>query len=276
MIKLLVDSASDCRDNTLYDAFIPMVVHANGAEYRDGIDLDADSFYTLLTGSEEFPRTSQPSPEDFRVFFQQAKEAGDELVYLCLSSALSGTYQSAAIAREMVEYDGIHLVDTRTASHGIALLARYARGRIDAGDSAGEIVAKCETLKGRIRIFAGVDTLEYLRRGGRIGKASALLGTVASIKPLITVSTDGEVEAVGKVLGLGRAIQTIADKVRNAEIDPAFPICSLYTYGEDNVDALEERLTALGVPASRRLQVGSTIGAHVGPGVYGVLFVEKE
>lgn len=275
MIKIMVDSASDCRDEALYDLFIPMTVNLCEKEYRDGVDLDNDTFYNLLTSGTEFPRTSQPSPEDFRQPFEKIKAAGDELIYFCLSSALSGTYQSATIAREMVDYDGIHIIDTRTATHLIGLLARFARERIAAGDTAQEIVEKCEALKGRIRVYAGVDTLEYLRRGGRIGKAAALLGTMANVKPLITVSREGEVEAAGKVLGIARAIQAIVDKVKADELDPAFPLCSLYTYGEENTERLEEKLTAAGYPVSARLQVGSTIGTHVGPGVYGVFYVTK-
>ena len=275
MIKIMVDSASDCRDKALYDLFIPMTVNLNEKEYRDGIDLDNDTFYSLLTSSQDFPRTSQPSPEDFRLPFEQVKETGDELIYFCLSSALSGTYQSATLAREMVDYNGIHIIDTRTASHMIGLLTQYARQRMEAGDTATEIAEKCEALKSRIRVYAGVDTLEYLRRGGRIGKASAMLGTMANVKPLITVSRDGEVEAVGKALGIPRALQTIVDKVKSDDIDLAYPICSLYTYGEENTLRLEKKLTAAGYSIADRLQVGSTIGTHVGPGVYGVFYVTK-
>lgn len=275
MIKIMVDSASDCRSSDIYDLFIPMAINIGGTEYLDGVNLDNDTFYKLLTATEEFPRTSQPSPDEFLKHFEQIKADGDELIYFSLSSALSGTYQSANIAKDLADYDGIHIIDSKNASHMIGVLAKYAKGLIAKGNTAKEIVEKCEELKTRIKIFAGVDTLEYLKRGGRIGKASALVGTLANIKPVITVSDTGEVDPVGKALGFARAVQMIADKVKGFEIDNSFPVCSLYTMGEENVIKLEEKLKAEGVVANERLQVGSTIGTHVGPGVYGVFFVAK-
>lgn len=276
MIKIMVDSASDCRENSIYDLFVPLAVNIDGREYHDGLDLDSDSFYRLLSDAREFPCTSQPSPEDFLNHFQQIRADGDELIYFALSSALSGTYQSANIAKSMVEYDGIYLVDSKGATHMIGALAEYARKLADQGLSAPEIVDECEGLKTRIRLFAGVETLEYLKKGGRIGTAAALVGTLAHIKPLITVSPEGAVDAAGKALGVGRAIQTIVDKVRGFEIDGNFPVCSLYTCGEENCAKLEEKLAAEGIAISRRLQVGPAIGTHVGPNAYGVFFVVKE
>ncbi len=275
MIKIMVDSASDCRCNDIFDLFVPMAINIDGKEYRDGVDLDNDTFYRLLVSANEFPRTSQPSPEEFLKHFEQIKADGDQLIYFCLSSALSGTYQSANIAKQMAEYDEIYIVDSKNASHMIGTLAKYAKKLIADGLDASEIAEKCEELKKKIRIFAGVDTLEYLKKGGRIGKAAALVGTLANIKPIITVSPDGEVAPVGKGLGIGRAVQMIADKVKSFEIDERFPVYSLYTFGEENCIKLEEKLSSVGVLVSERLQVGSTIGTHVGPGVYGVFFVEK-
>ena len=275
MIKIMVDSASDCRNNDIYDLFIPMTINIDGKEYHDGIDLDNDTFYTLLQGCKEFPRTSQPSPDDFVKIFEQIKEDEDELIYFSISSALSGTYQSANIAKAMVEYDNIYIVDSKNASHMIGILARYAKSLISDGLTAEEIVQKCEKLKVKIKIFAGVDTLEYLKRGGRIGKASAMVGTLANIKPIVTVSPDGEVDVAGKALGFGKAVQSIVEKVKSLKIDRNFPIFSLYTYGEENCIKLEEKLKSEGITIDKRLQVGSTIGTHVGPGVYGICFIKE-
>ena len=161
MIYLLLDSASDfvLPDKEGY-AFVPILVTLEGKEYRDGLDLDKDTFYALLTGSGEFPKTSQPSPQVFAELFERMKEQGDELIYFALSSGLSGTYQSAVIAKGMVEYEGIHLVDSRTASHGIRILFDLSKRMIDEGATAEEIVRCCEELKSRVRIVAAVDTLE--------------------------------------------------------------------------------------------------------------------
>lgn len=275
MIKIMVDSASDCRDKELYDYFVPILLNIGDREFLDGVDLDNDTFYEILTSTKDFPRTSQPSLESFIKIFEEIKSSGDQLIYFALSSGLSGTYQGAEIAKSMVEYNGIYIVDTKNATHMIALLAKYAKKLIAEGLSAYDIAEKCEELKTKIRIFAGLDTLEYLRRGGRLSNASAVVGTLANIKPIVTVTAEGKVESVGKCLGVGKAVQYVADKVKSFEIDENFPICSLYTCGEQNILKLESKLKNDGYEIFERLQVGSTIGAHVGPEVYGVFFVEK-
>ena len=275
MIKILVDSASDCKkQDGLFDCFVPITVNIDGVEYADGIDLSADKFYELQKNAKEFPRTSQPSPQQFVEIFEKIKESGDELIYLCLSSQLSGTYQGALIAKDMVDYDGIYVVDTLGATHIIGILARYARDLINQGFSAEETAQKCENLKSKINVFAGVDTLEYLYKGGRLSRASAAVGEIAGIKPIITVS-EGKVESIGKCLGKIRAMNFILDKVKAHKINPDFPIYSLYTSGTENCEILEQKLRDNGYELSERLQVGSTIGAHVGPNVYAVLFVEE-
>ncbi|MDD6095089.1 MAG: DegV family protein [Clostridia bacterium] len=276
MIKIMVDSGSDCRDREVCDYFVPLTVNAEGREYRDGIDLDCDMFYYLLTTAEEIPHTSQPSPDAFLQYFKEVKANGDELIYFTLSSALSGTYQSACIAREMAEYDGIYIVDSRNFSHMIVVLAKYAKKLISRGMSAKYIVEKCEELKKRIKVCGCAGTLEYLRRGGRIGKAAAFAGTMANIKPIMSVSPEGTVEAVGKAIGVQRAVQTIADKLKKTRLDEEFPVFSLYSYGEEYTIKLEKKLRSEGYHISERLQIGPTIGTHLGPGVFGISFVEKK
>lgn len=274
MIKILVDSASDCKRDT-FDYFAPISVTIDDKDYKDGIELDADTFYGILTSTEDFPHTAQPSLQDFLDAFEDVKAAGDELIYFALSSALSGTYHAACLARDMAEYDKIYIIDTKTATHMIWLLADYASRRIAEGAAAEEIVSECEELKSKIKVLAGLDTLEYLRRGGRLSNASAIIGSLAKIKPIITVSEEGKVEAIGKGLGVGRAMQMIMEKLSDFEIDERFPLYALYTYGTENVEELKSRLAAAGHSVADTLQIGSTIGAHIGPGVYAVMFVAK-
>lgn len=276
MIKIMVDSASDCgKEEGLYDLFVPLTVNIDGREYLDGVGLNADMFYDLLVSSKEFPKTSQPAPDVYLEGFEKIKEAGDELICFTLSSALSGTYQSACIAKSMVEYDGIRIIDTKTATHMIHVLARYAARRIREGASAEAIVEECEALKGKVKALAGLDTLEYLYRGGRLSRTSAAVGSIAGIKPIITVTEDGRVVNCGKAIGVGRAIQTMMDKLASYELDQRFPVYSLYSCGTENCEKLEEKLTKAGYRLGERLQVGPTIGAHVGPGAYAVIFVTK-
>ncbi len=276
MIKIMVDSGSDSRLNSgLCDYHIPLTVSIAGQDYQDGQNLTADRFYELLTSTEEFPKTSQPSPEMFLESFEKAKKGGDEVLCFTISSALSGTYQSAVIAKEMADYDGIYIIDTRMVSHLIGILTSHAKKRISDGASAAQIATECEELKTRIKVLAGLDTLEYLYKGGRLSRAGAAVGQVAGIKPVVTFTPEGAVAVAGKAIGVNRAMQFILNKLKQTEIDPDFPVYSLYTSGTAHTEKLEKSLQDLGITVVDRRQVGPTIGAHVGPNVYGVVYVEK-
>lgn len=276
MIKIMVDSASDCRaSDSKCDFFAPLTVSINGCDYLDGETLDNDTFYKLLTTSEEFPKTSQPAPQRYVEDFEKIKEANDELICITLSAGLSGTYQSAMLAKDIVDYDGIYVINSNTATHGIRILVEYANKLIEEGLSAKEIVEKLEDLKGRIRILAGLETLEYLYKGGRLSKTAATVGEMANLKPLITLDGEGKIDAYRKCIGVNRALIAIVKDFCSTEVDEDFPIYTVYTLGSENTQRLEEKLASKGYEVNGRYQVGSTIGAHIGPGAYGVIFVTK-
>lgn len=275
MVKIMLDSSSDSKNNHPYDYYIPLTVDIGGKCYKDGVDLRPQKFYRLLASTGDFPKTSQPSPEDFLPHFEQVKENGDELIYMTVSSALSGTYQSANIAKQIVDYDKIYIVDTQAVTHMIGLLARYADKLRSQGLSAAEIVEKLVALREKQVVFAGLQTLEYLYKGGRLSRTSAAVGSIANIKPIVTVSAEGKVDSFAKAIGVKRAIQTIIKQVQALQIDERFEIWSLCTVDAENCEALERAMADIGHPVSGRMQVGPTIGAHVGPGVYGITFVKK-
>ena len=277
MIKLLVDSSSDYRKpDGVCDYFVPLTVSLGDSNYKDGVDLDADTFYNMLTSTKEFPKTAQPSPQDFADIFEEVKESGDELICILLSSALSGTYQSAMIAKSMVEYDKIYLIDSLTATHMIGVLAEYAAGLIREGLPAPEICEKCDAIKGKIKAIAGIDSLEFLYRGGRLSKTSATVGSVANIKPIITVSEEGKVDNIKKLIGRKKATSFIISQMESMQPDDSFPMYSIYTFGEENTAHLEKKLyEETGYVVKERVQVGPTIGSHIGPGAYGIIFVTK-
>lgn len=277
MVKILLDSASDVRaGETNHDYLISIRINFDGEDFRDGVDIDSDTFYKKLVSDGVFPSTSQPSPIEFEEVFSKVKQNGDELVYLAVSSKLSGTYQCAMLAKENVGYDGIYIVDTLNATHAIELLAQHAKELVKKGLTASEIARECQKLSARLRVVAGVDTLEYLRRGGRLSNVSAAVGEVVKLKPVVSVNGEGKVESIGKCLGRAKAIKFVSDWTAKNQPDESFPIWSLYTYGEENCVALEASLKAQGITVNERKQIGPTIGTHCGPGVYGVVFVAKE
>ncbi len=278
MIRILVDSSSDYTKDEIANNgfhFVPLNVLLAGKSYRDGIDLIPDQFYDLLIHSGDFPKTSQPSPQNFAEIFEDVKAKGDELICILLSSALSGTCQSAHLAKDMVDYDGIYIIDSLAATAMIKFMGNHATQLAKDGLSAKEIVDKIEAMKGKIKVVAGLDTLEYLCKGGRLSKASATIGELANLKPIITVTEEGKVSVIGKCLGKNKALNFILKYLETNERDMSFPLYTLYSYGTENTEKLEERLTKDGFSYDERVQLGSTIGAHIGPGAFAILYVTK-
>lgn len=279
MIRILVDSAADFSKKEIEEKgiyLVPLQVNFEEEQYLDGVNLERDEFYEKLVNGKVFPKTSQPSPQEFLDVFEEVKEKGDELICILLSSALSGTYQSAQLARSMADYDKIYIVDSLSAVVAIRILCDKALEMAENGSTAQEIIAELEELKGRIHLFAAVDTLEYLARGGRISKAVAAIGDMANIKPVITVGREGTVEVIGKGLGVNRTLSFLQKKVSGFEIDETYPVYSLFSYGDENCEKMEQKLEKSGCKLHSRKQIGPAIGTHIGPEAFGVCFVEKK
>ena len=278
MIRLVVDSSADLLAEELKEKnieLVPLNIALTGETYQDGVTLERNQFYEILTGQEDFPKTSQPSPENFLNIFEDAKEKGDDVICILLSSGLSGTCQAAHLAKNMAENDNVYIVDSLSATIGVKLLADYANDLRNQGASVEEIVAKLEEVKSHIRIYAGLDTLEFLCRGGRVSRTSAAIGDLANIKPIITVTEEGKVTVAGKCLGKNKALRFISDKLAENPADPNFPLYTIYSYGEENTEKLEAKFTKAGIEFADRLQVGATIGAHVGPGAFGIIYIAQ-
>lgn len=278
MIRIIVDSSADYSAEEAKNVnmeLVPLNISMNGKSYRDGIDITKAEFYELLTSSEEFPMTSQPTPQDFLDIFEDAQKKGDSVIFLSLSSGLSGTFQSATLAKNMVDYEEIYLVDTLSATVGIRLLAEYAMKLRDEGNDAATIAKALDEKKSHIKILAAIDTLEYLYKGGRLNKATAAIGELANLKVIITVNEEGKIGVPGKCLGKNKTIATLTKMISECDIDTSFPAYSIYACGEENTAKLEEKLQAAGVSITNRLQIGSTIGCHIGPGAYGLIFFTK-
>ena len=279
MIRFLVDSSSDLNRDYLEENKITMAslkVNIDGKEYLDGVDLDRNTFYQILTTSEVFPKTSQPSPQNLVDFFEEVKENGDECICIMLSSGLSGTYQAAVLAKDIVDYDNIYVVDSKSVSCGIQILVEEARKMVAQGLSALEIVEHLDELKKRIRIYLSVDTLEYLYRGGRLDKASYVIGGLANIKPLIAVNEEGKIDVITKVIGAVKVMRVMQERIQADQPDFNYPIYSAYTSGTNNVEKLETKLERAEIMINHRIQLGPTIGSHVGPEAFALVFIAKE
>ena len=278
MIRIIVDSSADYTQEELKEKNIQEVsvlINIGDKSYRSGIDIKPNELYEMLIAGGEFPKTSQPSPQAFFDVFEEAKENGDSVICILISSNLSGTFQSAMLAKNMVDYENIYLIDSLTATHMARVMIEYACRLRAEGKNVTEIVKAVEELQPRVKVLAGVDTLEFLYKGGRLNKATAVIGELANLKPMITVTEDGTLSVVGKCIGRNKAISYIVKAMEEKEIDFDFPVYSLYAYGTENTERLEQKLEAIGIHCTERLQLGATIGTHVGPGAFAVVYVEK-
>ena len=281
MIRIITDSAADFSQSELQALSVrcvPMTVSFGEDSYTDGVDLPQEIFWQRMEAGQN-PKTSQPSPDAFLREFEAAKDAGDSVVCILISSALSGTMQSALIAAGMVEDLDIALVDSLTATAGQRLLVQEACRLRDAGNkSAQDIAAAVRQLVPRIRIAACLDTLSYLARGGRIPKAAADLGKLVNLKPLVALSPEGRVAMAGKAIGRHRAGDALIKMIKASPVDPRYPILPLYTAGRENCIAFLRQAAQAGYACTidDAISVGPTIGAHVGPGVFGLAYVSAQ
>ena len=278
-IRIVTDSSSDFEPAVAKRRkveIVSMPVQFGKATFLDGKTISGELFYKLLKEGKENPSTSQPTPTDFLKVFEAAKAAGDQVVAVLLSSALSGTIQSAMIAKGMCEYDEIYIVDSLSATAGIQILVNYACKLRDSGLKAADIAAELEKVKGRIRIFAVIDTLEYLRRGGRISTLQAGLGSMTKLKPVIAVR-DGAVAITGKAFGTAAAVKQLLKLIADHPVDDAFPSYFLYTDDKGREELLLPKLRELGTLPQRLHYccIGATIGTHIGPGALGLAYIEQ-
>ena len=280
-MRIITDSAADLSREELLSLnvdCVPMQVIFGEETFTAGKDLTDEELWTRLLAGQ-IGKTSQPSPDAFLREFEKVKASGEEAVCILVSSALSGTLQSAALALSMVDYDRIHLVDSLSAAAGQKLLVMHAcRLRSEGRMAAREIAGRLEALRSRIRLFACLDTLENLARSGRISQAAASIGTLAQLKPLARLTDKGRIDVCGKAIGRHRAIDALCKKITELRIDPQFPVIPLYTHTTDNCLALIKKLRDCGVCVQEELlsALGATLAVHIGSGAFGAAFIEAE
>ena len=280
MIRILTDSASDilpAEAEQLGVTVIPLnVTLEDGTVLRDGVDMTPSAYYEILAECRKLPTTSQPSPELFENFFLEAAAAGDEVIGIFLSHALSGTYQCAKLAADMANVDNVLFVDSGHVCLSEALLVRLAVQLRDSGKTAGQIAAILEHAKEHLHLVAAIDDLKYLRKGGRLPAAVAVAGGMLGIKPLITIQ-DGKVAMAGKARGLPGAYVALFKKVEEmGGINPAFPALAGYTVSPREVTPIQTYLRDnLQQEDLLVRQIGCVIGTHAGPGAFGIAFFDK-
>ena len=281
-MHIITDSAADFTREELIKYHVACV-HMQvifGEESTSAADLSSEIFWQRLLAGE-IAKTSQPAPDAFLTQFEDVSDADEEIIYIGVSSAISGTVQSATIAASMLENEKIHIVDTLSGASGQKLLVLHACRLRDEGQlSAKEIAEELNKLRSRIHLYASLDTLENLARSGRISKAAASIGTLAQLKPRvkITPDTDGHVEVCGKAIGRHRAIDALIKLIGKQSIDERFPIIPIYSYNQDNCDALIKKLKTGSMAVNEDLcsALGPTLATHIGPNAYGLAFVAAE
>ena len=279
--KIIIDSASDLEKGDaekLGIILIPLEIRFDDEEYLDGFNITKKEFYEKLIESSTIPKTSQINPARFEEEFKKVVDNGDEAVVITLSSKLSGTYSSAVKASANYK-DKIFVVDSLSASLGERLIFEYAYRLLNEGLSAKEIAEKLDIEKKRLNLMAMLDTLKYLRKGGRISALVAFAGEILSIKPVIEVR-NGEVKLVGKAIGSKKAGNLLNTLVEKKGIDFNMPYCVAFSgldstlldkYVEDSKNLYKDHTETI-----PKYAIGSTIGTHVGPNAIGVAFFEKE
>ena len=279
-VKIIVDSTADMRPEIAAKVgIVPLSVHFGDREYVSGVNINPKLFYEMLVESDTLPTTSQPAPYLFEEAFQKAVSEGCEVVCLTCSGKLSGTNQSANIAAS--EFEGkVHVVDSGTIAIGLGILTEYAVELAEKGLSPEEIVWKLLGKREKIKLLALVDTLEYLKKGGRISSTVALAGGLLNIKPVLSVN-GGEIKLLGKARGSRQGNNLLVQEIQKAGgVDFAMPVMLGYTglsdallqkYIQDSAALWEGRVENLPVSI-----VGSVVGTHVGPGAVAVAFFAAE
>lgn len=276
--RIIVDSTADLMPEFKSRVHtVPLTVNFGDEEYIDGVTIDHKTFYEKLIESDVLPTTSQAAPDAFINEFEKAKEAGEAAVVITLASKFSGTYQSATIAAD--DYENIYVVDSSSAAMGSGILVELAFRLLDEGKSAEEIAKVLEEEKKKIIIVALVDTLEYLKKGGRISKAVAFAGGVLNIKPVLSV-IDGEINMLGKARGSKMGNNLLVQEIdKTGGIDFSKPVLLGYSgisdallkkYIEDSRHIWEGNLDEI-----RYTTIGSVIGTHAGPDAVAVAFFKN-
>ncbi|MEV5024868.1 DegV family protein [Paenibacillus sp. LPE1-1-1.1] len=276
-VRIVTDSTADIPDEVkerLGISIVPLKVIFGEETFLDAVTIKSEQFYEKLAQSSVLPTTSQPSPLEFSEVYGRllAEDADSPIISLHLSAALSGTFQSAVIAHSMLEEESdITILDSRSASYGFGMRVVKAAEMAQAGESKERIIEAIEQLERDTKLYFLVDTLEYLQKGGRIGKASALIGSILNIKPILSLEPEGIVYAVDKVRGSKKAMARIIELLKQTYGDEPVGMTMAYSFRKDTAEELCELLKSqFNVRSINWTTIGAVIGTHTGPGASAV------
>ncbi len=270
-VAIVTDSTSDLPPalaSARSIAIVPLTLNFDGQALLDGVDITPTEFYRRLPNATTHPTTSQPSPGRFAEAYNALLADHDAIVSIHISEKLSGTFESAQQAADMTDPTRVHVIDSQVVSMGLGLVALAAATMAGAGADAEAIVDKVESMRPEVQTYFSVATLEFLRRGGRIGRASALLGSVLQVKPVLCIR-DGLVTPLERVRTFERALSRVVELAR--AVDRGKGICAIVGHAGAEADA--ERVAKELEPIAETLMIqplGPVVGAHAGPGVVGV------
>lgn len=277
-VCIVTDSTSDIPAETrqaLGIEVVPLKVHFGNETFLDSVDIQPEQFYERLTQSSMPPTTSQPSPVDFVDLYKRilAEEPDAQIISIHLSSAMSGTYQSAVLARSLLEQDAdIATIDSRSACYGFGQLVVLAAEAAQQGKTKDEIVALVEKARSEMVLFFLVDTLEFLQKGGRIGKASAILGSLLNIKPILSLDEEGTIYSVDKARGQKKAMARIIELMKKQiDSDRTLRVVVAHANAVQAADDLSALIREhFRVSSLSYTSIGPVIGTHAGPGTVAV------
>jgi DegV family protein with EDD domain len=276
---IVLDSTADfpeARERFPNFRVVPLYVRFGDESYKDYVEIDPARFYERLQGAAELPTTSQPTPGDFLAVYEELAPHYEHILSLQISSTLSGTFTSAQTAAGMLGGDRVRVIDTRTVSASLALLALGVQRRLEAGTTDEEIDAFVERYQREHRLLFTVNTLEYLAKGGRIGKAAAFAGNLLNVKPILTIR-DGEVIPLKRVRGNQKAFEEFRTLFESTSSDsPSLKIGIAHAAAPERLAALQELVGHVRPHAQIEIatQLGAVIGTHAGPGTVGFFWFE--
>ena len=274
MLRIVTDSSAEISQKQAAELGIevlPLTIIFGTEQFRDGIDMMPEEFYKRLVSSSEFPHTAQLGYEELTSLFKDAKEKGDEVLIMPISSALSGTFEWTVRAARDVGYEKVHVYDGKCTTFMLEMLVKEAvklRER-----PVEEVISALDDLRSRMRLYAALDTLEYLKRGGRISKAAATVGGMLKIKPVITVTEDGKIGLIHKSIGMNFALRYISELYSSDKKDANYAVRTIYCMDDSNCLKLRGLVGETPLPPENICPI---IGTHIGPSAAGIVYVVEK